>query len=401
MTFSTRERSTTMRVLVLCERVGEEGGMETYLRTVLPALVAAGDDVQIAARFVDDANAFGAQAEQVAWSDEHDAPSLVAAATVGRIADRFLPDVVLAENVLDAAVLGRAFDRPAVRIYGVHDHRPFCPNGDRRYPQGGGICTAPMGAACTWHALVHGCAYGPRAATTRLVTTRRAVLRAIRRADAVLTLSPFMAAIARAHGISSNSLHVIAPPLANDAYASSPMPRPAADTVLFAGRLVPSKGCRTLLAALARLPRRQRPLLVVAGEGPELEATIAQAERDEISMRWLGRCDPSAMRAAYDAATLVAMPSLWAEPFGLVGIEAFARGRPVVAFSVGAIPDWIGGAGVAVHRGDEAALAQGMADLLAQTAWGRASQAALLQAQGYRLVTHIEALHRIFAGRVA
>ena len=67
------------------------------------------------------------------------------------------------------------------------------------------------------------------------------------------------------------------------------------------------------------------------------------------------------MRAAYDAATLVAMPSLWGEPFGLVGIEAFARGRPVVAYDAGAISEWLcasSGGGRVVPLGDEQALAQ-------------------------------------------
>ena len=35
------------------------------------------------------------------------------------------------------------------------------------------------------------------------------------------------------------------------------------------------------------------------------------------------------------------MPSRWAEPFGLVGLEAMAHARPVVAFAVGGIPGWL------------------------------------------------------------
>ena len=35
------------------------------------------------------------------------------------------------------------------------------------------------------------------------------------------------------------------------------------------------------------------------------------------------------------------MPSVWPEPFGLVGPEAGAAGLPAVAFSVGGIPEWL------------------------------------------------------------
>jgi len=35
------------------------------------------------------------------------------------------------------------------------------------------------------------------------------------------------------------------------------------------------------------------------------------------------------------------VPSLWPEPFGLVGLEAAALGTPAVAFDVGGISEWL------------------------------------------------------------
>jgi glycosyltransferase involved in cell wall biosynthesis len=40
-------------------------------------------------------------------------------------------------------------------------------------------------------------------------------------------------------------------------------------------------------------------------------------------------------------ADLLAVPSVWPEPFGLVGIEAGSIGLPAVAYAVGGIPDWL------------------------------------------------------------
>ncbi len=42
-----------------------------------------------------------------------------------------------------------------------------------------------------------------------------------------------------------------------------------------------------------------------------------------------------------DSCDLQVVPSLWPEPFGLVGPEAGLRGVPAAAFSVGGVPDWL------------------------------------------------------------
>jgi glycosyltransferase involved in cell wall biosynthesis len=69
----------------------------------------------------------------------------------------------------------------------------------------------------------------------------------------------------------------------------------------------------------------------------------------------------------YARAAVTAVPSRWPEPFGMVGIEAMARGRPVVAFAVGGIPDWLehGVTGLLAPEADTTALAQNLEHLLA------------------------------------
>jgi glycosyltransferase involved in cell wall biosynthesis len=45
--------------------------------------------------------------------------------------------------------------------------------------------------------------------------------------------------------------------------------------------------------------------------------------------------------AALRQATLLALPSSWPEPFGLVGLEAAALGIPAVAFDLGGVREWL------------------------------------------------------------
>lgn len=389
-----------MRILVACERVDAEGGTETYLQTLVPALVARGHDVRVVARAVAVPGAYGVPAEAVDWSDEHDPPSATAAARVASIASAFAPDVAAVHNVLDAGVLAAlALHAPRV-VFHLHDHRPFCPNGDRLYPQGGGICGAPMGmATCGWHALRNGCAYGPRKRTLDLIRIREGVARAVAMADTTVTLSRYVADLAERNGVPADRTRVVAPPLPLEAFAPNPAPPRGGAGVLFAGRVMPSKGGRSLVRALARIPNPQRPVLRIAGEGPDLPGVLAAAGRQGVRVDALGRLAASELRAAYDDAAVVAMPSLWGEPFGLVGIEAFARGRPVVAYDAGAIAEWLApGAGRVVPRGDEASFATAIQELLEPGAWAKASALAFATARAYAPAQHVERIESIYAG---
>lgn len=99
------------------------------------------------------------------------------------------------------------------------------------------------------------------------------------------------------------------------------------------GRLVHFKGHRHLIDALARLPRfiGERPLRVVlAGDGPlapALRAQAAQCDQDD-RIIWAGwQRDPS---LCLQLADLVVFPSLDAEPFGNVILEAWSWAKPLL-----------------------------------------------------------------------
>ena len=50
---------------------------------------------------------------------------------------------------------------------------------------------------------------------------------------------------------------------------------------------------------------------------------------------------PATLAALFDSSDLLVVPSLWPEPFGLVGLEAGMRGLPAAAFAAGGIPEWL------------------------------------------------------------
>lgn len=113
--------------------------------------------------------------------------------------------------------------------------------------------------------------------------------------------------------------------------------RPWTDRLLFVGRITPEKGATTAVRALAHLPAGTT--LDVVGTGREQErrriADLARELGVADRVRLHGEAGSEQLRGAYDAADALVFPSRWEEPFGIVPLEAMARGLPVVATGTG------------------------------------------------------------------
>ena len=129
------------------------------------------------------------------------------------------------------------------------------------------------------------------------------------------------------------------------------------DTYLFAGRLAPEKGVRTTAAAWALLGD-DAAVCRIAGSGP-LDGEVADAAAADGRLVPLGTLDRAAMADEVGRARAVIFPSVWREPFGLVVIEAFASGTPVIAARIGAPASLVedGVTGLLFRPGDAADLA--------------------------------------------
>jgi glycosyltransferase involved in cell wall biosynthesis len=385
---------------LVCDLVGHAGGTERYWQTVGPEL-AKRYDMRIIARAIADPAAFGLVPTQIEWAGEHAPSDVRAGDAVGKALEGCT--VAITSNVFDSAVLRAVRSSVPRWIARIHDHRPFCPNGDRVFPQFSGPCTAPMGAACAANSLLRGCVRGPRPSTFAQISRRVDVRDAIAGADRVLVSSEYMRRLAARNGIAPERISVTPPPLPDAAFSDA-LRLPPGNAVLFSGRITAGKGLQSLVRAIGRIPGSRRPRLVVAGEGDqgELDAVNAIARRLNVDVDWLGWVSGSRLHRAIDEARVVAVPSLLPEPFGLSGTEALARGRPVVAYDVGGIAEWLGDAGIAVPRADDAALARAIDALCADdTMWMRVAQAAIERAQRFRLQQHLRILADVFCAPLA
>jgi glycosyltransferase involved in cell wall biosynthesis len=149
-----------------------------------------------------------------------------------------------------------------------------------------------------------------------------------------------------------------------------PISEPRGVHLLCVGRLVPNKGVQYLLEALLQV-RQVQPdvILTVAGDGahrPELERLCASLGLTA-TVRFIGAQSRSALSDLYAKADLMVFPSL-SEVFPYVALEAAATGIPVVATTVGGIPEILGDGAILVPPMDTGALARGILAALSDPA---------------------------------
>jgi glycosyltransferase involved in cell wall biosynthesis len=277
------------------------------------------------------------------------------------------PDVAFVHHVYHPSIVDFVV-RSLPAIAYVQGPYLFCP-GHRQYlPRTERICPHIAGPICLWDGLAQGCIWGRNPRTHwRFLRRTQEFLAIYARLYRVIVGSAFMREMLVRNGLPADKI-VVSPTFLLESGPTQALAATESEppTILFSGRIVREKGLHHLLAALHEIALPWR--LAVAGAGPDEQYCRELAERYGIADRvtfhgWVG---PEEAEAQLDACALVAVPSLWPEPFGRVGPEAFLRGKPVVAYASGGIPDWLhdGVNGLLVPSGNVVALSRASVRLL-------------------------------------
>lgn len=134
---------------------------------------------------------------------------------------------------------------------------------------------------------------------------------------------------------------------------------PEGDFMLFVGDVTADKGAKVLLQAYAEM-HTQVPLVLIG-------RTLLGASADLPANVFLqGRWPHDAVMEAWKRCLFGLVPSIVAETFGIVALEAMFMGKPVIAARSGGLPDVVvdGETGFLVPPGDVQALGQAMKCLL-------------------------------------
>ncbi|MBC8106768.1 MAG: glycosyltransferase family 4 protein [Anaerolineae bacterium] len=414
-----------MKILLATLTTQRIGGVETYLSDIIPALIERGHELAMVCEL---------EAEAGRESLLRDRPIELFSlrrATHSQILQRVLdwrPDLVyghgLNDPVLEADVLALA---PSV--FFVHNYHGTCISGSKRFaapvlrP-----CSKPFGPSCLAYYFPRRCGGLNPITMARMYVQQSRRLRSLRRCDAIVTHSFHMYSEYAKHGIDLSRLHrfvyyspdqpTLRPrpngaslPVIDDATARRTSRGITPDgplQITFTGRVDGNKGIHLLIDAApiaARVLGRRLEVSIV-GDGPmrrrlQSQASRVQARNNQVEFEFAGWVDRQRVGEFLERTDLVVVPSVWPEPFGLVGPEAGHRGIPVAAFAVGGVGSWLVDGVNGYLAPGEPPTAAGLASAIVaclrdSSTYARLQKGAFEMAQRFSRGSHLQELTALF-----
>ncbi|MBI5643014.1 MAG: glycosyltransferase family 4 protein [Deltaproteobacteria bacterium] len=343
-----------MKVMHLCDHYRPIGGAEKLLFDTLDALEKAGVENVIATHDYIENKATGNRKEYIvhdldmlplSWNYlDYMIRSRKAKKALRRIIDVEKPDVIHIHNMQNPYTINEAVSSaPTVRS--IHDPRLYCFNNWRILPKNKQICPYPLGYKC----ITEGCLWSDLLAYTidgRCAMPRYALYLIHRKVDKLIIESEAMRACVLQNGYREEQIAFL-PNFTRtfdfDEVISrlDQFDKPDENSILFVGRASFEKGIDYLLEAVAMLKIPFKLYLVTGGPAiADVHEKIKKLNlSDKVEVPGVQSYEKT--RDYYAMADVVVVPSVWIESFCLVGIEAMANAKPVVAFRTGGIPDWL------------------------------------------------------------
>src|SRR4051794_23275877 len=335
-----------MRILIANEARQGAGGVETYLSSLVSHLEARGHAVALLYANAPHESGPTRIVTNESWSA---AGAGVDGALAGAAA--WHPDVCFSHNMRRLDIDERLVASwPTFKM--MHGYFGACVSGQKAFALPSlQPCTRVCGVGCLAYYLPRKCGQLRPGLMLEQFSWARRQQRLFAGYAGIIVASDHMRREYLRYGLPADGVHTV-PLFAVPAAAPDPRNGSAADVldvidVLFLGRMTPLKGAETLVHALARAARTiGRPLhAVLAGEGPERERlrhlTHELGSGVALTIDFPGWVNEAARARLLARTSLVAVPSIWPEPFGLVGLEAAQFGVPAVAFDVGGIREWL------------------------------------------------------------
>lgn len=405
------------------------GGVETYLSNILPEMHSAGYELALWTEVDAPENR-----ERIAT------PQGVPSWCVGELGEEsalaklreWKPDLLYVHKVAEPRIEVKLLQF-APSVFFAHDYYGTCISGlkTNKSPQVM-PCSRRFGWRCLLHYYPHRCGGWNPATMLKLYKMQSERLGNLSNYNAVVTLSEHLKTEYIRHGIDAsrtyNLNHFAHTPDSETSEAVKAIDSNERKTkngtagckslhaitegrtnrLLFVGRMDDLKGGCVLLDAVLQVQANlQRSLHIkFAGDGAaralwERHAAKIKSQTDKLTVEFSGWLSKPEVAALWDETDLLVVPSLWPEPFGLVGVEAGLHGVPVAAFDVGGISTWLTNGENGYLASGTPPTAAGLAEAIIKCLkdpkiYSRLSANAINMARRFSVNDHLKALSLLF-----
>lgn len=324
-----------MKILMLNQTIELVGGVEVYLHALVSGLERRGHSVIIAHGF----RGFSAGRQGKNFFIDFSRSDDSVCRAIRKLIGQEKPEIIHLHNIafsggIRNGIAGFAHSIPI--ICSIHGHDAYCPSGTKYLYRCRRLCPRSYGLYCLASMLLLRCfeSKRPWVSLSFYLRTRR-FLRNISLFSKIIVGSQFNKGRLVEHGVEESLVKVVpyftARPALQEAETNN--------TILFSGRIYKAKGLDCLLKAASMITVPFN--LLIIGEGKEKQACMSLAHRLGLEGKFNFQGWDYLKGDYYRNASVVAVPSMWPEPFGITGIRAMSYAKPVVAFNVGGIPEWL------------------------------------------------------------
>jgi glycosyltransferase involved in cell wall biosynthesis len=425
-----------MRIGIVTWSARKVGGIETYLDRLLPALHNAGHQVALLSQVDSPAERKriclpeGSPFYCVSTGDPGQA--------LGQLR-QWRPRLIYLQGLDDTALEAQLSTIAPVILF-AHNYYGTCVDGSKLFSfPTARPCERTFGLGCLLNFYPRRCGGLNPITMARAYGEKATRLRILRDYRAILTASEHMRREYLRHGFAASAVHLVPLPVYSShdnggfGYESLDSPLAGRDDwhretsahaqgaksnedesnedewrLLFAGRMTRLKGGAVLLDAIPAVAAALgRPVRVTfAGEGParedwEAQGRVLEARHPNLRIEFVGWLDSDALDVLAKRIHLLVIPSLWPEPFGLVGPEFGLKGIPAAAFAVGGVPEWLTDGINGCLAPDDPPTAHGLAAAIIRCLhdsdeYARLRRGAVALAQRFGLARHLKTLMAIF-----
>ncbi|MEZ9872030.1 glycosyltransferase family 4 protein [Vibrio sp. 10N.261.51.C6] len=352
-----------MKVLHINDKLTLFGGVEVYIDLVVDALHSEGVETHWVS-LTRNGERVHLQSKDEQWNWTGSVNDL-AQSPMGEWIDS--STVLHVHSLSEPKLLQQLFNlAPVVRH--MHEPRMVCPGQGKFFVAKEEICTKPFGMHCLIDAYSKRCCNRhPKRLFAQYINTQFEASNAAHHYAQVIVNSSYLQEEAITVGFPIERLRRLpnfTPMSQEPEWKLQVEPR-----IAFAGRLSRTKGVHFLLEAMkgvvSHIPNAKLDIL---GSGHDEINFHKQAKELGLqdSVQFHGWVDRKTIDHVISQASVVAFPSIYPEAFGISGIEAMMRGKPVVGFDVGGVTDWLkdGVNGYAVKVKDTESFARKLNKLL-------------------------------------